>query len=67
MTRKDYNLLAEALASVRPGTTTLEAAESITQWNECVIAVSRALNSDNGRFDRERFIEACKTLLGGGK
>lgn len=55
MTRKDYVLIAEALASARP----LDGATAASvHWQACH-AMCDALAADNPRFDRERFLKAA--------
>lgn len=57
MTRKDYILLAHALAGAFPIS---ENVTPVQAWELAVKAVSDALKSDNPRFDAERFDKACK-------
>lgn len=57
MTRKDYVLLAEALASVLPDNVG-NGYESEQHARDCA-AVADALARENARFDRERFLKAC--------
>lgn len=57
MTRKDYKLIAEALLDSKPA----EPCES-TVYVQFVFSCSRvanALESDNPRFDRNKFMKAC--------
>lgn len=50
MTRKDYILLASHIANgYREGDIT----------DDGVLVIADALASDNGRFDRSRFMDAC--------
>lgn len=49
MTRKDYILIAAALARL---------ADSADKAS-CAQALTYALANDNPRFDRERFLKAC--------
>jgi hypothetical protein len=56
MTRKDYVLLAEALASVRPSVH--DTRQSDVHMRDCR-AVAEALARENERFDRARFLKAC--------
>lgn len=61
MTRKDYVVLATALAKTRPlniQTAPLDS-PAIKQWGEDVRFIAAALAQDNPRFDRQRFIDAC--------
>lgn len=54
MTRKDYNLIAAAIAraSQAPG---------YAERNKFVaMELADSLAADNPRFDRERFLKACK-------
>ena len=60
MTRKDYNLIAEAIANAKAAT-----ADYTDPWQaengawEAARYLSLALRRDNPRFDRARFMEAC--------
>lgn len=56
MSKKDYQLIANALMSVRPSSYT---GDEYTQWKTDMHAVAGALASANPRFDYEQFIEAC--------
>ena len=66
MTRKDYVLLAAALASVRPQaserpqsfTVALDKALAVQHARGCE-AIADALAAENARFDRARFLKAC--------
>ena len=51
MTRKDYVLIAEVIA-----TSWHASAES---KNDLAVKMADALETENPRFDRERFIRAC--------
>lgn len=57
MTRKDYILLAAALRDTNPGLK--GPIDACHQWNRDVEAITSALASDNGAFDRDRFYRAC--------
>lgn len=54
MTRKDYQLIANAFCDSKPVTET-----ALTQWKNDVTILARALATTNPRFDRERFLKAC--------
>jgi len=54
MTRKDYVLLAAAIASMPSHAPTLRAAT-----RSAALVIADALAKDNPRFDRERFLTAC--------
>jgi hypothetical protein len=57
MTRKDYQRLANALASNRP----IEGQPiALEQWQTDCKHIADALASDNPRFDRARFLGACE-------
>ena len=65
MTRKDYIVIAEALARVRPhisrsGLIGLEAAIILRQWLVTRDAIMGTLQRDNPGFDRVRFINATE-------
>lgn len=53
MTKKDYELLSEALKSVKAPS---------DAWQHSVCAVADALKKDNYRFDSNRFFQACGTV-----
>lgn len=56
MTRKDYELIAAALKDARlPDPSSQHA----IQHELCCKDVAYALQSDNPRFDRTRFLKAC--------
>ena len=59
MTRKDYVALAEALQRVQPITSSSFARPRST-WYRCVDSIADVLETDNPRFDRERFVKACQ-------
>lgn len=55
MSKKDYVLMAEVVATFN---------KRYPYWNalvkELVSDLADALKEDNSRFDKERFMEACK-------
>ena len=57
MTKKDYVLIAAALASVKPTHTALR-----TQWIMDIEALAARLATTNPRFDRARFLAACGVM-----
>lgn len=66
MTRKDYILIAEALAKARVIIATDYAPDETLQrhiahnaWKQTTYQVCKALGSDNNAFDRGRFLMAC--------
>ena len=59
MTRKDYILIAEALAQVRPGQCPSVARNAESQHIIDCFALANALGRNNPRFDRRRFFKAC--------
>lgn len=56
MTRKDYVLLADTMASTRPAKT--EHMQDV-QWEKDVRALALALARDNAAFNIGRFCAAC--------
>ena len=58
MTRKDCKLIAEVLRTSRPYE---RDAVFYSGWEQAVDALADALSFDNVRFDRERFLEVCKS------
>jgi hypothetical protein len=57
MTRKDFQLIADALKDSKP--TTGEARAIHDQWNLTVSKVTDSLATTNPRFDRKAFVKAC--------
>jgi hypothetical protein len=58
MSRKDYELIAEAFRDTRP----MDDASDPNLWNQWrtdVAHIARALRSTNSRFDLSRFVTAC--------
>jgi hypothetical protein len=58
MTRKDYVLIAEAIATVRQMSYLAGFPQFEAGLDQVTGAISQALIQDNPRFDRERFIKA---------
>ena len=58
MSRKDYELLAAALASVRPSKDVPE--ELYDVWASAVDALARRLWLDNSSFKVAKFRKACE-------
>lgn len=58
MTKKDYIILARALAHTRPNPLTEVQANS-EQWRKDVKSVAQALAANNPRFNIVKFIKAC--------
>lgn len=60
MTRKDFQLLADALLASYPGAAQnpLDASARL-QWRASIHSVADALATTNPRFDRSRFIAAA--------
>jgi len=58
MTKRDYELIAQALADARPSRF-LQLRHD--QWHEDVTRIVVALRVINPRFDHERFITWCET------
>lgn len=54
MTRKDYVLIAAAIAKMPDFASSLRTAKA-----SAAASLADALASDNARFDRERFLKAC--------
>lgn len=53
MTKKDYVILAKELSRIG------QRARDLDTWWKCVEAFARALQRDNPRFNRDKFIAAC--------
>ena len=56
MTRKDYEVVAEALAEARPDPLDVD---QVKQWQRDVVAIAAALIDENPRFNQDRFLDAC--------
>jgi hypothetical protein len=69
MSRKDYELIAEAFATARRNFAGLPMSASLRAYQEqqrvCVASVCAALKLDNPRFDQARFMDACYRDLEG--
>lgn len=68
MTRKDFQLIADAIRQAKPtakihdGSTQTDRDFSYAanvQWSYTVNRISEALQSTNDRFDTELFLKAC--------
>jgi hypothetical protein len=66
MTKKDYELLAKSLRSVRPKelrrgypTVHLLYRARLDEWGKYIEAISAALENDNDLFDPKRFLRAA--------
>lgn len=57
MTKKDYVLIASALARVKPEKVDERGQD---QWTLCVKSIATALAHDNDRFDGGLFVAACE-------
>lgn len=60
MTRRDFQLIADALRRSRPMSAEYEPVSNV-QWQETVRVMSDHLAATNPRFDRARFVAACET------
>lgn len=70
MSKKDYQMIARAIYEsrvktdpgwTRDGVTLARNSGACAALNDVVASLSDALATDNPRFDRARFIEACET------
>jgi hypothetical protein len=70
MSRKDFIAFANALRSIRPvqsngttvtvrGITTPCPTVEYAMWELCCQTIASICGSSNGRFDRNRFLDAC--------
>jgi len=62
MTRKDYVVLARALSTTKPtrvGPAGYAFARIRAQWVHDLMVVCNALEADNPRFERRRFLQAA--------
>jgi hypothetical protein len=60
MTRKDYVLIAEVIANLRGEQRDKGAFAHAPSLAEVAEELARALEVDNPRFDRARFLDACE-------
>jgi hypothetical protein len=65
MTKKHFEAIADALASVRPdryaGVVETQYLEARRQWGADVATLANVCERENIRFDRRRFIDACES------
>ena len=62
MTRKNFDAIARNLAMTRPEYPGAAGdGGSREQWEEDIQAVASAVAQFNAKFDRHRFLEACRT------
>ena len=57
MSRKHYTEIARALHATRPAD---DRSDNYNVWWESVRAIADVCESDNSRFNRDRFISACE-------
>jgi hypothetical protein len=62
MTRKDYVLIAEVIASLRGEQRDKGAFAHSPSLEEVAGELARALEIDNPRFNRARFLDACGVM-----
>lgn len=60
MTRKDFELIARALASARAELKAGNSSILVAGVDYAAAELARVLGRTNPRFDAERFLEACK-------
>ena len=62
MTRKDYQMIADAMRSRYPVGVegTAEQDFAVFTWRNCVSVLGAAFGSDNPAFDWHRFLKACE-------
>lgn len=61
MTRKNYNLIADALLAAKPCHQKHDAyeREAIQAWSTTVTILANRIEEAEPNFDRERFVTAC--------
>lgn len=64
MTRKDYNALAASLKEIAVEIECTGTRHAWSAFIATVDAVADALAAENGRFDRERFMDAAGIYVG---
>lgn len=61
MTRKDYVLIAEAMAFAINSLSDVQFEKCNAGWERSIIVLADYLQADNPNFDRQKFISACKS------
>jgi hypothetical protein len=61
MTRKDYQLIADVLASFSKGIDQNDS-KGLAEYSSLVLMMSKELAQDNPRFDSARFFIACEVI-----
>jgi hypothetical protein len=63
MTRKDFQLIADALRSVKPADwddpSEQEANDAYVMWQDTVTSISNALATTNTQYNEQLFLAAC--------
>ena len=61
MTKKDYEMIADAIAETVDGYADLDTAGTMVRMaiRDTALSIANVLESDNPRFDRNRFLVAC--------
>jgi len=59
MTRKDYTALAADLHRIHCGIAIGDTDKAMDAFSITIKAVADAMQRENGRFDRQRFLAAC--------
>lgn len=59
MTKKEFNLLADALHQSKPDRTEYQYAAKYTQWHIDVRVIGMTCAGTNERFDMDKFVERC--------
>ncbi len=62
MTRKDYVALAESISRARGKVAVFRAPSADTVFSFITEEIALDLASDNPRFDRDRFMAACRVV-----
>jgi hypothetical protein len=60
MTRKDFQLIANALLASKPRQEACaEYDDELRRWEITVVCMAASLATTNSRFDRPKFVTAC--------
>ena len=60
MSRKDYRKIAEILHNCKQSYDETDETDETAMWAYIVESLATMLSEDNSRFDRSKFLRACK-------
>ena len=62
-TKRQMELLSEALKKTRPSESTTIDLAACGQWNQDVVVIADVCRDSNPKFDGDKFLKACGGLL----